>query len=66
MRRGDIFFMDDLGHVGIYLGNDLFLHDSPSSSTGGVGINALSQVNPNYDGKTWNQISDHIVRRIVG
>ena len=67
IRRGDIFFMDNVGHVGMYLGNGLFLHDSPHSSTGGVGINNLSDVNdsPALHGQTWAQISDKIVRRIV-
>lgn len=67
MKRGDIFFMDNCGHVGIYLGGGYFLHDSPRSSTGGVGINNLSDVNPSpiLGGKTWAQIADHTVRRLV-
>ncbi|BAP85216.1 NLP/P60 protein [Paucilactobacillus hokkaidonensis JCM 18461] len=64
MKRGDIFFMDNCGHVGIYLGNGLFLHDSPNSSTGGVGINSLSDMNKEM-GKTWAQIADGSVRRII-
>lgn len=43
MKRGDIFFFNDKEegkncHVALYLGNKLFLHDSPSSDTGGLGF----------------------------
>ncbi|MYV17058.1 C40 family peptidase [Furfurilactobacillus milii] len=61
MRRGDIFFFaydgDYYDHVGMYLGNNLFLHDSPSSPTGGVGISSITGF--------WAEIANHVVRRVV-
>ncbi|WP_407884064.1 C40 family peptidase, partial [Furfurilactobacillus curtus] len=63
LRRGDIFFMDDVNHVGIYLGDGYFIHDSPNSSTGGVGINRLTDQVPDLG--TWEEIADNINRRIV-
>lgn len=59
IRRGDIFFMDQINHVGIYLGNGLFLHDSPNSPTGGVGISNVNEAH-------WANLNDRLVRRIVG
>lgn len=64
MKRGDIFFFNDRDegkncHVAIYLGNHLFLHDSPSSDTGGVGISSLNDPH-------WKIRFNHSVRRIVG
>ena len=63
LRRGDIFFFDDkdqgrLCHVGIYLGRHLFLHDSPDSNTGGVGISSLKD-------PFWRPRFDYIVRRVI-
>ena len=63
MRRGDIFFFDDrdqgrLCHVGIYLGHHLFLHDSPDTNTGGVGVSSLND-------PFWRPRFDHIVRRVI-
>ncbi|TVV30707.1 hypothetical protein FOZ71_04675 [Weissella cibaria] len=68
IRRGDIFFMDHIGHVGIYLGGQYFLHDSPSSPTGGVGVSRLSDVVDRDDrayAVTWYDIVDGVVRRLV-
>ncbi|WP_407888810.1 C40 family peptidase [Levilactobacillus sp. N40-8-2] len=64
MKRGDIFFFNDKDegkncHVAIYLGDKLFLHDSPSSDTGGVGISSLNDPH-------WKTRFNHNVRRIVG
>lgn len=56
--------MDNIGHEGIYLGGGYFLHDSPNSSTGGVGVNQLSDVRPNTN-TTWKQLTDNVNRRIV-
>jgi len=68
IRRGDIFFMDHIGHVGIYLGGQYFLHDSPSSPTGGVGVSRLSDVVDRDDrayAVPWYDIVDGVVRRLV-
>lgn len=64
MKRGDIFFFDDKEegrncHVALYLGNHLFLHDSPSSDTGGVGISSLKDPH-------WQMRFNGNVRRLVG
>lgn len=64
IKRGDIFFFDDRDegrncHVGLYLGNRLFLHDSPSADTGGVGISSLNDPH-------WKIRFNGNVRRIVG
>lgn len=64
MKRGDIFFFNDKDegrncHVAIYLGNHLFLHDSPSADTGGVGISSLKDPH-------WQTRFNGNVRRIVG
>jgi len=64
MKRGDIFFFNDKDegkncHVAIYLGDKLFLHDSPSADTGGVGISSLNDLH-------WKTRFNHNVRRIVG
>lgn len=64
MKRGDIFFFNDKDegkncHVAIYLGDKLFLHDSPSADTGGVGISSLNDPH-------WKTRFNHNVRRIVG
>ncbi|UIF28892.1 hypothetical protein KB236_10225 [Levilactobacillus brevis] len=45
--------------MAIYLGNKLFLHDSPSADTGGVGIFSLNDPH-------WKPRFNHNVRRIVG
>ncbi|MGY3744278.1 GW dipeptide domain-containing protein [Oenococcus kitaharae] len=67
MKRGDIFLMDEYNHIGIYLGGGYFLHDSPNSPTGGVGISNLSDiVNPDNFPYTWEGIRDNCIRRIVG
>ncbi|TPR39829.1 NlpC/P60 family protein [Apilactobacillus micheneri] len=63
MKRGDIFFFNDKSegsfcHVGFYLGNGLFMHDSPSADTGGVGISSLKDPH-------WSSRFNHTVRRIV-
>lgn len=44
IKHGDIFFMDNVNHVGIYLGGGYFLNDSPNSPTGGVGVSNLDDV----------------------
>ncbi|ANZ60160.1 hypothetical protein AYR62_01400 [Secundilactobacillus paracollinoides] len=64
MKRGDIFFFTakDEGvncHVAIYLGNKLFLHDSPNSDTRGVCISSLND-------PRWKTRFNGNVRRIVG
>ena len=64
MKRGDIFFFNDKDegnncHVAMYLGNRLFIHDSPSSDTGGVGISSLQDPH-------WKMRFNGIVRRLVG
>ncbi|WP_208907318.1 C40 family peptidase [Levilactobacillus yiduensis] len=64
MKRGDIFFFTDKSegvncHVAIYLGNQVFLHDSPSSDTGGVGISSLNDSH-------WKSRFNGNVRRLVG
>ncbi|UQS84926.1 NlpC/P60 family protein [Apilactobacillus apisilvae] len=63
MKRGDIFFFDDKSegkfcHVAFYLGNGLFIHDSPSADTGGVGISSLNDPH-------WSSRFNHYVRRVV-
>ncbi|MBW1605077.1 C40 family peptidase [Lactobacillus sp. Sy-1] len=63
MKRGDIFFFNDkkegaFCHVGIYLGRGLFLNDSPSTDTHGVGISSLQDPH-------WSRRFNHVVRRIV-
>ncbi|UQS87338.1 NlpC/P60 family protein [Nicoliella spurrieriana] len=63
MKRGDIFFFNDkkegaFCHVGIYLGRGLFLNDSPSTDTHGVGISSLSDPH-------WARRFNHVVRRVV-
>nr|WP_249567639.1 NlpC/P60 family protein [Loigolactobacillus coryniformis] len=66
IKRGDIFMMDNVGHVGIYLGGGYFIHDSPNSSTGGVGINKLTDtVHDEYGTWPWLSIVDNINRRII-
>lgn len=71
-KRGDLIFFDDkddghLAHVGMYLGKGLFLHDSPYTDNGGVGVSSLQD-------KFWNSRNskylsvhypDGIVRRIM-
>ena len=71
-KRGDLIFFDDkddghLAHVGMYLGKGLFLHDSPYTDNGGVGVSSLQD-------KFWNSrnskylsvhYTDGIVRRIM-
>ncbi|MDR1012723.1 MAG: C40 family peptidase [Lactobacillales bacterium] len=60
MLRGDLLFFatvnNSVNHVGIYLGSigedNLFLHDSPSANTNGVGINSLQELYWNGD-KVW-------------
>lgn len=52
MKRGDIFFIQARGqgylaHVAMYLGDGLFMHDSPSSDNGGVDVSSLHD-------KVWN------------
>lgn len=69
IKRGDIFFMDNVDHVGIYLGGGYFLHDSPNSPTGGVGVSNLDDVVDRWNlvyKDSWRNISDDIVRRVVG
>lgn len=66
LKRGDIFMMDHINHVGLYLGGGYFIHDSPNSSTGGVGINQLTDVVNNGSGKwSWASIVDNVNRRLV-
>ena len=91
MKRGDIFMMSNIGHVGLYLGGGYFIHSSPNAkfSTvyggqaqpnvtvtgyyGGVGVSRMSDVisrdpadgKHEYTYKTWEQIQNNVVRRIV-
>lgn len=60
IKRGDliILFRPDDSHVVIYLGDGFFLHDSPSSPTGGVGINRLSDYHPGFK-MTWKQVFNY-------
>lgn len=64
MKRGDIFFFTDKDegvncHVAIYLGNKLFLHDSPNADTRGVGVSSLNDPH-------WTVRFNGHVRRIIG
>lgn len=64
MRRGDVFFMDNFGHVGVYIGGGFFIHDSPSSPTGGVGVNCLfDEIDRDGQKVSWNTLSDYWARR---
>jgi len=69
-ERGDLLFDKELEHVVIYLGDDYILHDSPNSSTGGVGINRLSDVinKDKLGDMTWEEfLEDGYVRtQVVG
>ena len=61
--------MDNVDHVGIYLGDGYFLHDSPNSPTGGVCVSNLDDVVDRWNlvyKDSWRNISDNIVRRVVG
>ncbi|MEJ6399879.1 C40 family peptidase [Nicoliella lavandulae] len=63
MKRGDIFFFNDkkegaFCHVGIYLGNGLFLNDSPSTDSHGVDVSSLSDPH-------WSKRFNHVVRRVA-
>ncbi len=49
LRPGDLVFFDDLGHVGIYVGNGLFIHAPHTGST--VSIDSLAGwYSATYDG----------------
>lgn len=53
MKRGDIFMMSNIGHVGLYLGGGYFIHSSPNAkfSTvygGQAQPNITSNPNPAY------------------
>lgn len=71
LKRGDIIVMNlpnnEDQHVVLYLGDGYFVHDSPSSPTGGVGVNKLTDLNPSY-GLTWQQLFDEgttYIRRVA-
>lgn len=64
MRRGDVFFMDNFGHVGVYIGGGFLIHDTPSSPTGGVGVNCLfDEIDRDGQKVSWNTLSDYWARR---
>ena len=49
LRPGDLVFFDDLGHVGIYVGNGLFIHAPHTGAT--VSIDPLAGwYSATYDG----------------
>jgi cell wall-associated NlpC family hydrolase len=49
LRPGDLVFFDDLGHVGIYVGNGLFIHAPHTGSS--VSIDSLAGwYSATYDG----------------
>jgi cell wall-associated NlpC family hydrolase len=58
LKRGDLVFMKDgkYNHVILYLGGGYFIHDSPYSKTGGVGINNLDDNLPQKPGYTWRSL----------
>ncbi|WP_223901970.1 C40 family peptidase [Lactobacillus laiwuensis] len=71
-KRGDLIFFDDkddghLAHVGIYLGKGLFLHDSPYTDNGGVGVSSLQDNFWNSHNSKYLSVHypDGIVRRIM-
>jgi cell wall-associated NlpC family hydrolase len=47
LRRGDLVFFDDTGHVGIYLGNGMFVHSPHTGAT--VVVQPLAAAGP-YSG----------------
>lgn len=58
MKRGDVIFFDTYttnGHVGVYLGNNKFIHDGPSR-----GVEVADMTNP-----YWVQTFNGNVRRMV-
>ena len=59
MKGGDLIFFDTEGvtnnHVGIYLGNNTFLHDAEPK---GVGIDSL-------DNTYWKNAFNGNVRRVI-
>lgn len=63
IARGDLIFFANCNHVGVYLGDGWFIHDSPNSDTGGVGINNFSEYNPDHKA-TWGQLLDPQIRRV--
>ena len=67
-RRGDLIFFGSLGHVGLYLGGGYFLHDSPNSPTGGVGVSHLNDIVNQHDARySWASIADTwATRRVQG
>ncbi|WP_076459662.1 NlpC/P60 family protein [Limosilactobacillus caccae] len=58
LKRGDLVFMKDgkYNHVILYLGGGYFIHDSPYSKTGGVGINNLDDNLLQKPGYTWRSL----------
>lgn len=68
LRRGDLIFFGSLGHVGLYLGGGYFLHDSPNSPTGGVGVSHLNDIVNQHDARySWASIADTwATRRVQG
>ncbi|WP_338207004.1 C40 family peptidase [Lactobacillus juensis] len=71
-KRGDLIFFDDkddghLAHVGMYLGKGLFLHDSPYTDNGGVGVSSLQDNFWNSRNSKYLSVHypDGIVRRIM-
>lgn len=53
MKRGDIFMMSNIGHVGLYLGGGYFIHSSPNAKFSTV---YGGQAQPNY---TYTSYSDY-------
>ncbi|MDR0297344.1 MAG: C40 family peptidase [Streptococcaceae bacterium] len=64
IQRGDLILMDAQGdqHVVIYMGDGYFLHDSPGSATGGVGVNNFNDWHSDF-GMTWGSL---LTRDLIG
>lgn len=63
LRRGDLILFSNRrqgpnNHIGIYLGNQLFLHDIGTDDTGGVGISSLRETD-------WRHTVNPTARRII-
>lgn len=63
LQRGDLILFSNRrqgpnNHIGIYLGEQLFLHDIGTDDTGGVGISSLRE-------SDWHQTVNTTARRVV-